>query len=132
MATSDTEVRISSSVTPKWAAASCTVTRSCSSSQGTSASRNASLSRAWGAGTERAGARWRLSAMVGHRPLQSLDDGRAQRGRLDDEHLGSEARELVGEDRQVDIVHAQGARGDLLGAAPMREALGGIRARTHL
>src|SRR5690606_38570528 len=132
MATSETEERMTSSLTPKCAAASATVTRSCSSSHGTKASRKASLSRAWGAGTERAGARCRFSAMVGHRPPQSLDHRGPQLGGFDDEHLGAEARELVGEDRQIDVVHAQDAGGDLDRAAAVGQAYGGIRSRAHL
>ena len=37
--------------------------------------------------------------------------GIAQLGRREHEHLGAEAGELVGEDRRVDVVQAQAARG---------------------
>src|SRR5690606_31482891 len=62
----------------------------------------------------------------------SLDHRGPQLGGFDDEHLGAEARELVGEDRQIDVVHAQDAGGDLDRAAAVGQAYGGIRSRAHL
>src|SRR3990170_6920375 len=113
-----TASRICSASTPKCSAASVTLTRSWSMRYGTRASRNASLSRAWN------GCGFGL-AMCGSHPSQAFDDGVAQGGRREHQHLGTERAELVGEDVDVDEVQHDAIPGHL-GAVPARQPGGGI------